>query len=460
TDDAGNICEYQKIDVKEVVVPVQDLNSRPEPLFADRYTIYLKTGKIPAGGFRLYKVEAQRLQSRRFMCSLQYQRTGSGREISLYDNTLENEYLKVLANQNGTVDILDKETGNLFQNMHYFEETGEIGDYWINLRPNQNRKYTTIAQNADVWVENNGDLAATLGIRTQMKLPKVSVRPANFFASGSYRSSDEETMVITSYLTLKKGERKIDVRVEIDNNVQDHRVRAVYPTGILADHSYAHGHFTVDKRPVAKMADGEYEQDMQTLPMQTFVDIYDDKKAMAFINNSLTEFEVKDNGSVYLTMLRGVHNNICTDGRVTSYYHEQKGGQCLGKRVCEYSLYPHMGKWDGANVMKEAQSFCQIPVVMETAGGTKGDILPNTPLISIDNDNIVMSALKKAEDRNTVIMRIYNPTDADAFVNIRLAKMPKKAYITNLNEERDKEIDLEKPIAAGKYKILTLEFEF
>lgn len=360
----------------------------------------------------------------------------------------------------GTLKIVNKQNGQVYDNMHYFEDTGEVGDYWINIRPNNNRKYNTIALPAKVWLENNGDLSATLGIETKMELPEEGIRPGDFFAAGSKRSDKNKTMVITSYITLKKDAKKVDVRVEIDNNICDHRVRAAYPTGIQADYSYAHGHFTVDKRPIVKAADGEYEPDMQTLPMQTFVDITDNKTGMAFINNSLTEFEAKEDGTVYLTMFRSVKNNICTERRVTSYYTEQHGGECLGKRVCEYAIYPHDGKWDDADVMKEAEKFNIPATVMQLSGGSDGDVKPNTGMINIESDKLVMSGFKKAEDRNSVIMRIYNPTENEVISKISTLKMPKKAYTVNLNEERTGELDFNKPITFGKYKIMTFELEF
>lgn len=460
TDDEGNNVEWQKIAIDEIVAGVHDTNSRPAPLHADRHTIYMNTGVIPAGGFRIYKAEAARTFERNFMCGPTYQRVCSGKEISQHDNTLENKYLKVSVNANGTLKIVNKQNGQVYDNMHYFEDTGEVGDYWINIRPNNNRKYNTIALPAKVWLENNGDLSATLGIETKMELPEEGIRPGDFFAAGSKRSDKNKTMVITSYITLKKDDKKVDVRVEIDNNICDHRVRAAYPTGIQADYSYAHGHFTVDKRPIVKAADGEYEPDMQTLPMQTFVDITDNKIGMAFINNSLTEFEAKEDGTVYLTMFRSVKNNICTERRVTSYYTEQHGGECLGKRVCEYAIYPHDGKWDDADVMKEAEKFNIPATVMQLSGGSDGDVKPNTGMINIESDKLVMSSFKKAEDRNSVIMRIYNPTENEVISKISTLKMPKKAYTVNLNEERTGELDLNKPITFGKYKIMTFELEF
>ena len=84
---------------------------------------------------------------------------------------------------------------------------------------------------------------------------------------------------------------------------------------------------------------------------------------------------------------------------------------------------------------------------------------PNSSFIEFDN-TLVMSALKKAEDRNTVIVRFYNPTEKEVSSMINLMKTPKCAYITNMNEERIKELDLSKPIAVAKQKIITIEMEF
>lgn len=459
-DDEGNDVEWQKIAIDECVAGVHDANSRPAPLRIDRHTIYMNTGIIPAGGFRIYKVEANRTFERNFVCGPTFQRVATGNEISVSDNTLENKYLKVCVNPNGTLKIISKKSGKVYDNMHYFEDTGEVGDYWINIRPNNNRKYNTIGLPAKIWIENNGCLSATLGIETKIELPEEGIRPGDFFAAGSKRSGKNKTMIITSYITLKKNSKKLDVRVEIDNNICDHRVRAVYPTSIMADYSYAHGHFNVDKRPIVKMTDGEYEPDMQTLPMQTFVDITDNKTGVAFINNSLTEFEAKEDGTVYLTMFRSVRNNICTERRVTSYYTEQHGGQCLGMRICEYSIYPHDENWEKADVMTEAERFNILPTVMQISGGSNGNIKPNTSLVSIENDKLVLSTFKKAEDRNSVIMRIYNPTEKEVISKINLIKTPKKVYLVNMNEERINEIDISNSISFEKHKIVTFEFEF
>ena len=463
-DDTGNIVQIQPIEIQELWVGVHDPQAQASSMPIDRHIFYLKTGIIPAGGCRVYKVERNRIFERSFVCGLMYSKTSTGKELAKTDMSMENEYLLFEVNPNGTVKITDKENNKIYDGMHYFEDIGEVGDYWINLEPNNNRVYTSTGLNADIWLENNGELSATIGVHHVMHLPKEGIRPHCFHAADSKRSDDYKEMEIVSYFTLKKGEKKVEVRVEVDNTVMDHRLRVLYPTGIKADYSYAAGHFHVDKRPVMPADDysKEYFVNMLTLPQQTFVDVTDKEYGIAFVNNCLTEYELKNDGkgTLALTLLKSVRNTICTAKKLNNEYPKQNGGQCLGKHTYEYAIYPHSGDWNDANVYEQAQRFNIIPAAMQTASHSFGSIKPNIGMYKISNNKLVMSAFKKAEDRDTLVMRLFNPTDEIVTTNIDLYKTPEKAYITNLNEEREREIDISEPIEFGKQKIVTIEFEY
>ncbi|MBR3300812.1 MAG: alpha-mannosidase, partial [Clostridia bacterium] len=309
-------------------------------------------------------------------------------------------------------------------------------------------------------------LSATIGIKHKMELPKSGERPECFFGSGTKRNDETDILEITSYLTLKKGSKKLDIKVEIDNNIADHRLRVLYPTGLDTDYSFAAGHFGVDKRPVMSSQSGkEFWQDMQTLPQQTFVDVTDGKNGIAFVNDSLTEYELKKDGrgTLALTLLRSVKNRICTERRAINDFPEQNGGQCFGKQIATYSIYPHKGDWDEGSVYLEAQKFNSGVTVMQTAAHKHGSIKPGESFYSLNNGKLIMSAFKKAEDRDTLIFRLFNPTDKTQKTELSFLKDIKKAYIINLNEERQGEIAVKDggiSLSAGKSKIVTVEVEF
>ena len=465
TDENGDDVALQWVAKDSRIRILHDLNSRPWPLHVDTHTVYMDTGVIPAGGFKIYKAETKRTFERSFVCGAYYQRTTFGDEIAKCNDCMENEFLKVEVNSNGTFKLTDKENGKVYDDLHCFEDTGEVGDYWINLPPNNNRTYVSTASDASVWLENNGPLSATIGIKVKMELPKWGERPHCFFGSGTKRSDEYDVLEITSYLTLKKGSRRVDVKVEFDNNIADHRLRVLYPTGLDTKFSYAGGHYGVDKRPVMCEGCGEYWQDMQTLPHQSFVDVTDGKNGIAFVNDSLTEYELSNDGrtTLALTLLRSVKNIICTERRATNVFPEQDGGQCFGKRSATYAIYPHKGDYSEGKVYEQSQQFNAETVVMQTAAHKSGSVKPGTSLYELTNKALVMSAFKKAEDRNSLIFRFFNPTDKVQDTDIVFLKDIASAYKVNLNEERTEEIKINKnkiSLKAEPCKIVTVELTF
>ena len=65
------------------------------------------------------------------------------RKLIARDNgILENEYLKVTLNSNGTINILDKENNHLMNNLMYYSDKGETGSAHISTEPKRNKTYT------------------------------------------------------------------------------------------------------------------------------------------------------------------------------------------------------------------------------------------------------------------------------------------------------------------------------
>jgi len=58
---------------------------------------------------------------------------------------------------------------------------------------------------------------------------------------------------------------------------------------------------------------------------------------------------------------------------------------------------------------------------------------------------IVLSALKKCEHRDSIVLRLFNPTDRDIHAEIKFYHPIQEAWLTNMNEERR-----EKLVVSGK----------
>ena len=184
--------------------------------------------------------------------------------------------------------------------------------------------------------------------------------------------------------------------------------------------------------------------------------------SFALINNCLSEFEALDNeeGTLALTLFRSVRNMICTEARMYAVLPHEKGGQSLGTQEYSYSLYPHKGYWDEGGVYDEAERF-NVPVRLVQTSKHKGTLPLEQSFFSIKPVNLIMSAFKKAEERESFIMRLFNPTDSTIEGEIYSYPVIEKAYLTDLNEERMGNLIIRQQHSVGievqSNKIVTVE---
>lgn len=444
---------------REDALPLEsDTNARPRPFASTRHTFFLNTGEVPAGGYKVLRVDAcEELEKNKTAWPLPEAIEGS---LLTAPYTMENEFLKVSLNGDGTFDLLDKTTNRLYPDQLSFEDSGDTGTYWVREEPRNNRAYLSKGCPVRTAIEEHGPLSTTFVSELTMTLPARALKDK------SARSEDSRELVLRSQITLRKGMKALEIKVEFDNNIEDHRLRVLFPSGIAdATHSCAEGHFCVDERPIAPrekfLGDGRYWEGMQTLPMQSFVDVSDGDHGFAVINDGLCEFEVLDNPqrTVAVTFMRAVRNWICSGNSKGAHFPKQKGGQCQGPQAFRFALYPHAGDWDVAGVYTETQRF-NVPVRPIQCGRGEGESLGmNESLFALEPQELHLSAIKQEEDGEALIVRIFNPTNKSVKGILRMKTPPAKAELVNLNEAPLGELAIQDgavALDAGPNKIVTV----
>lgn len=451
----------------EKTYPVHDLHARPWPYETDRHMLYVETGVMPAFGYKVIRlVKDQGFERNHFYWIPM--RKSIGQDICISDQVLENEYLKVSVNANGTFDLIDKENKRTYEGLHYFEDTGDVGNYWAYYPPYQNKTFTTLPASAVTWCEDNGPLSATLGILYTMELPVKGYESKCGVRGEGKRSEETKELVITSWITLKKGAKRLDIKTKIKNTVENHRLRVALPTGIKSSTVHSAGHFIVDERSAINQPaeDGSYYQEMQTLPMQNFVDISDGEKGIAVPNRCFCEYEKKQDAkdTLYLTLFRAMGNMIVTWWEAVGEFPEQSGSQMKRDLEFDYAIYPHEGNWSEGNVYEETKEFNVPTFAYQVCGGNEGTLPTESGFLSISDSNLVISALKMAEQGKHMILRVYNPTNhainADMIWNIPGGAVD-GIWKCDLQEKRIAKLDLiesrEVSICVEKGKIVTFE---
>ncbi len=429
---------------------VRNLQDVSLQLRSQRVHLHAEFKDIPAYGYRTFLIKRENKDIERRPVILD--RTSDAPEM-------ENEFLKVKINADGTLDIFDKKTRHEFKDQHYFEESGESGIPWVHEVPEQNRMITTRHTRATIEQLEKSEFLNRYLVKHTLVVPTgLEGTKGNF-----KRSKSTVEMPVTSTLTLRKGERWLDVHTTIDNRAESHRVRACFPTNINVEVSTAEAAFDVIERPVIRTPDSlYYEKPNPQYPMHRFVDMSDNKIGLAVINDGIREYEAIDDPerTLAITLFRGF---MATQSPVLDQWDDypwMKLSQSLGRNEWRYAIMPHAGNWQKSHLYKEAEKF---NLFLETAqaGKGKGDLPKQMSFIEIDSEEIALSSLKKHEQRESAVLRLFNPSLNKIDTKVKFHLSVKEAWLTNMNEERKERLTIKGKhvvdLSFGPKKIVTCE---
>ena len=180
-----------------------------------RHTIRIFVKDIPSMGYKTLKVVPK-----------YHTRAATPINMLCGINTMENEYLKVKINSNGTLKVTEKETGKEYDNIGYFKDTGENGSPWEHKTPEIDEEYTTINEQAIVSLVYSGEFETKYRIVLNWAIPE------NIVDGGKRRSSRLAPYRIEMLVTLRKGARWVEFETKINNNVPNHYLQVSFPTDI------------------------------------------------------------------------------------------------------------------------------------------------------------------------------------------------------------------------------------
>jgi mannosylglycerate hydrolase len=464
-DGDGKAIALQHCSRREADFPTHDMEGRPWPTYTDRHRCFIEVERVPALGYKTYQICVKSTFQRNHHYWLTMRKT-AGDEIGRGDNFLENEYLSVTVNPNGTFDLLDKIRNRCFPGLHYFEDAGDVGNYWAYYPPYENQIHTTLSAAPRIWMTGNGPLAATLVVEYRFELPASGTEPVYGVRGESRRGAETIPLRIHTELTLRKGAKRLDILTVVDNVIENHRLRLAFPTGIAAEYSCAGGHFTVDRRPLVsdRDRDGRWFNEMQTLPMSRFVDVSDGAEGLALLSESVTEYELRPDPkrTLYLTLFRAMGNMIVTGWECVGRFPNQKGSQLPRTMSFAYAVYPHEGDWT-SGVCPESRRFMLPLKAYQTMGARSGTLPAVYGFCQVSDPGMVVSCLKRAEDRDTVILRLYNPCPGEKSGEVRVAFPLKAVWEADLNENRGAPLALSGPrgfrFTCASNRIITFEIE-
>ncbi|MDO8685011.1 MAG: glycoside hydrolase family 38 C-terminal domain-containing protein, partial [Armatimonadota bacterium] len=351
------------------------------------------------------------------------------------ENSLENEYVKVVVASNGSFDLLDKMTENLFTGLNLFEDTEDAGDEYDYTRARASRTITSSGAAGTITLTESGPVFATIRVDTQLRLP-VGLSVDRYTRS-------EETVIcpISAWITVRKGSPRVDIVTEVTNNAKDHRLRVWFPAGVKAAKSQVEGQFDVVERSIDMLSGADWHQKPQPeQPQQSFANVEHAGRGLTVINQGLPECEVMRSGDaiIALTLLRCCGwlstADLLTRDNGAGPEIKTPDAQCLGKHTFRYAVLPHAGDWKKAQVWRHAHQH-NVPLRPIITSVHPGRQPREKSFIRVEPANLIVSALKKSDRDGSLILRIYNTTGEDATASIKVGFPIKSGTLANLNEE-------------------------
>jgi alpha-mannosidase len=216
---------------------------------------------------------------------------------------------------------------------------------------------------------------------------------------------------------------------------------------VTSEVSHAEQHFGVVARPIALPEANETwaEQPVGTQPQKTFVDVNDGRRGLLIANRGLPEYEVLDTPggvTIALTLLRCVgwlsrDDLACRRGHAGPPL-PTPGAQCTGRHIFEYAIIPHEGGrtarlgWEQAYA--EAHRFSAPLRARWNPQGT-GLLPASASLLELDGEGLVVTALKRAEDGDGAVVRLYNTLDGPTTGRLRLTEAWRQAQVVDMKED-------------------------
>lgn len=386
--------------------------------------------------------------------------------VRVTGSTLENAFVRVSVHPNATFDLLHKASGRSYVGLNLLENIEDIGDEYDYSPCPATECITSEGLPGEVSVHRDTGFMGALEVRFSLSLPE-EISPDR-----ARRSARRVACPVRARISLTAMDPWVDIRLDFENHARDHRLRVRFPARIRSEHVWSDGHFLVNRRPIDRPDGATWAQPSpRTWPQQEFSLLQDGAGGLAVFNRGLPEIEPlrDDDGRVglALTLLRCVGwlsrddfpTRRCQNAGPTV---PTPDAQCPGRHRFEYAVMPFAGDGLAAGVKHAALAWRTPPLVVQ---GVEDGLTPTSEgLVESSSRQLAITAIKKHERRDTLIIRMVNLSPSPAATELSFGRALRSARRTNLLEEpAGPELpisDRRLALTANPHEIVTLEIEF
>jgi alpha-mannosidase len=348
--------------------------------------------------------------------------------LTVTERSLENRFIRVTLNADGDItSIFDKVAareilpqGKVANQFQAFEDRPINWDAWdIDIFYDDKHWLAEPAQS--IVVKEQGPLYASIEIRRRVL------------------HSDYIQTIALSF-----NSPRLDITTSIDWRERHILLKSAFPVEILSPVATYEIQWGNVQRPTHRNTSWDWAR-FETCA-QKWVDLSEGDYGVSLLNDCKYGYDIHDN-VIRVSLLR------------SPTMPDPEADQ--GEHTFTYSVLPHQGPWNETTIHAAYQLNDPIIVapLAHQGDSAPAEIQDPRPLFSLDAPNIVIETVKKAEDNDGIIVRLYECQRRRGQVTLTTAFDLKAAWHVNILEETKHELpcdDRRVTFSVHPYEIVTL----
>ncbi|MGH9499343.1 MAG: alpha-mannosidase [Terriglobales bacterium] len=377
------------------------------------YATYFVRGTAKAAGHSTLKASAGGLENEFIRLKVDAQ---TGCMTSLFDKRSQTEALAPAETDSGGPKSFA--CGNLLQ---AFYDKPKRWDAW-NIDADFEKQHWDLDKADEVKLVENGPLRAVIRVK-------------NHFQNSTFVRD----------ITMYAGVPRVDVKMHADWHEKHILLKVAFPLSAQNQKATFEIPYGSVQRPTTRRTPAEQAE--FEVPAQRWADISDATHGFSLLNDCKYGYDA--NGNVLrLSLLRSPE---WPDPHADEGPHD-----------FIYSLYPHGGTWQQAQTIRRGYELNYKLISMQTESH-KGSLPAERSFVEIEPENVVVTALKKAEDDNGLILRFYEWAGKESEVNVHFPNTAQTAEETDLMERPTGNLSMSAGVVTvptKPYEIKTIKVQF
>ena len=223
---------------------------------------------------------------------------------------------------------------------------------------------------------------------------------------------------ITQRIVLAAGSRRLEFRTVVDWQERGCMLRVRFPTTVDPGEARCAVAFGSLARPTH--ANTSWDAARYEVPAHEWVDLSERGFGVALLNDGKYGYRL-DGGVLDLALLRSPGFPDPDADR--------------GAHVFTYAIYPHAGDHADGAVVREAHDLNH---PLRVGHGSRGGKADPSPIAIIDHPDVAVSAVKRSDDGDDLVVRIHETHGTRATLHLRTTIALRGAAQTDLLEEHPK----------------------